>query len=404
MKGIYISKDFLDRIMKYIWFIVFIGHTAFKEAVPGIQTNTVLLLEVTTFLYLAQEYYSDKALKLKNGLPTYTVAMFIFVLEMYLCRSIGDYSNPNGAILSTFRRISLPMILCMELYVTDRRRMNDILKAFALGMTVFSIVITGTTPVAYWGHAKLYGTFTGIQRNLASVLFVLGMAVCVYLISELKEKKYYFCFAILFVANLITGSRKGIIQIGLVLGLFFVLSGSFKDKLKYIRIVIIVGIIGAIAFWRIPWLQEKFGQRMLAVFDDSIEDTSIAYRDAFRAFALIAFADHPILGNGYDAFCIINEQITGIKGYSHCNYTELLCDYGLVGFILYYFNYARAIISGFMHRKNGLAKLAIYSMLPVFVIEYGQVTYYQPSVLVAFMLLFCCAKIAAREARELKLS
>ena len=223
-------------------------------------------------------------------------------------------------------------------------------------------------------------------------------------ITETKAKIYYLCAAILFVANLITGSRKGIIQVALVFGLYFLFVGSIKDKLKYIRIIVILGIIGVIAFKNIPWLQETFGQRMLAIFDDSIEDSSSDFRDIFRGIALIAFLDKPILGNGYDAFCIINEQITGIKAYSHCNYLELLCDYGIIGFVLYYFNYIKSFIASLVYRKDNLAKLVIYSMLPIFIIEYGQITYYQPVPIVAFVLLFCCAKIARKDARELKLS
>ena len=401
MNGIYISKDIIDKGMKYLWFIFFAGFTAFNRIIPGINSISVKLLIIVTVLFIIQQYYNDNILVIKT-MPTISLAILVFYIYIYMSKGWGFYSNNETSIVRFYIELILPMVFCMELYVTTRERLNSVLKAFVLAITLFAVVATVTTPVSLWGDAKLYGGITGYQRNLASMIFVIGFAVCIYFITEFKAKLYYVCAAILFVANLITGSRKGIIQTFLSIGLFFLLSGTFKDKIKYLRIIIIVGLIAVIAFMNIPWLQETFGQRMLAVFDDSIEDGSKEFRKIYRGLALLAFLDRPILGNGLDAFCVINEKITGMKLYSHCNFTELLCDYGIVGFIIYYFNYIRFLITGFIHRKDKLALLAVYSVLPVLVIEYGQITYYQPVPQVIFVMLFLCAKIAMAEESDKK--
>ena len=113
--------------------------------------------------------------------------------------------------------------------------------------------------------------------------------------------------------------------------------------------------------------------------------------------AFLAFLERPIFGNGYDGFRVIIEAIIGVNVYSHSNYLDLLCNYGIVGFLIYYFNYFKSIIISIKYKKDALAKLTLYSLIPVMVVEYGQITYFQPIAIAGYMLVFLGASIIARE-------
>ena len=50
------------------------------------------------------------------------------------------------------------------------------------------------------------------------------------------------------------------------------------------------------------------------------------------------FLETPIFGGGYNNFY---SKTATLYDYSHCNYIELLCSFGIFGTILYYFQYLK---------------------------------------------------------------
>lgn len=393
---IVISVDKTKELMKYVWFVYFLINSAFREVYIA-RTLSMYMILAYTFILLFQEYMVNNAITVKRVIPWIMIPFLLFYLDMRAMRIWGEYVNSARNVNYSFSRLILPMILCMDLCVKDRKRVNELLVSFLYAMTLFAIIATVTTPIAYWGNDSKYGGITMVQRNLASFMFVLGFAVSLYL-AKLYYKRYYLCSLILFIANLITGSRKGVIQVALVMAIYGLFEGNLRDKIKYIRVILILAIIGVVVFMNNPWLQDKFGERFLAIFDDSIEDSSKDNRDMFAVIAWLSFLDKPIFGNGYDGFAVINQSITGTKVYSHSNYLELLCDYGLVGTLIYYFNYFKAIVLSFKYKKDPLAKLIVYSVIPAMIIEYGQIVYAQPIAMAAYVLLFIGAAVVAREA------
>jgi O-antigen ligase len=77
-------------------------------------------------------------------------------------------------------------------------------------------------------------------------------------------------------------------------------------------------------------------------------DSSAEIRVKLRNIAFEKWTDSPVYGYGFDSFKYYSKAVTGRFYYSHCNYTELLYNGGIIGIIVYYSFYfimlRRAII------------------------------------------------------------
>ena len=162
----------------------------------------------------------------------------------------------------------------MDIFIISREKLEELLKLYLISMTTAACYLTLITPVSLWGNELGYANKVGIHRNAASVFYVVAFGIALYFIKETKRRAYYGIAVILFFANIITGSRKGIIQIFFSLVIFILLQGKIKLKSKYVLYMILCLIIVVLAYIYIPWVRDTFGERMLALFDDSIEDSS----------------------------------------------------------------------------------------------------------------------------------
>lgn len=388
-----ISQVTYDKYMKILWICFFLAHTVFRDIIGGIQKSSIIILMMSTFIFLFIKLSKQDYIINPHKLPWFTCVYGLFVVYTILSKKYGLIVNPDEDVTYYLGQIVLPSVLCMDIYFDTRSKVDDLLNIFIVATVIYAFVATISTPISLWANAKYYGGITHIQRNLASMIYVIAFCMCLYFISEKKKKVFYFaCAMVLFMANLITGARKGVIQVVLSFVLFVLLQGRLKDKVKYIKVIIIAVIFFVIAYINIPWVRETFGERMLAVFDSSIEDSSMENRDLFRGLAFLTFLEHPIWGIGCDGFCKVNESITGLALYCHSNIVEILCDYGIVGFILYYINYFIGLLSAFYNRKDNLGKFVLYTIIPLVIIEYGQIDYFIAAGVFAVLVPLLAAK------------
>ena len=84
------------------------------------------------------------------------------------------------------------------------------------------------------------------------------------------------------------------------------------------------------------------------------------------------------IGNGLNAFQSEMFRINYSNvAYSHCNYTELLCNYGIIGFFVYYYYKCKLVLQIFnKKRKNKTTVFFLIVLLISIVFEYGFVSYF----------------------------
>ena len=126
---------------------------------------------------------------------------------------------------------------------------------------------------------------------------------------------------------------------------------------------------------------------------------SVDVREFFRSYAMRMFAEKPVFGHGAGAFKSTMRLIKyTLVAYSHCNYTELLANEGIFGFVLYYSLSVFVLLKGvkaYKYKKKDKSQMAVLiSILMAFVFtDYYAVTYdsifVQTVVGLLFLLLVC---------------
>ncbi len=105
--------------------------------------------------------------------------------------------------------------------------------------------------------------------------------------------------------------------------------------------------------------------------------------------ALGLWMQSPVWGNGNEAYRVQGSYAT----YSHSNYTELLANYGLLGFILFNMPFALGAWTGWKMRKSmnqDIRKIAIWTLICcgiLFVVSFVNVIYYTKYVLLFYAFL-----------------
>jgi O-antigen ligase len=161
------------------------------------------------------------------------------------------------------------------------------------------------------------------------------------------------------------------------MAVFFVIIGqkSIEVTMKYFLIIFIAAAIIIPIAYQIPYIREAFGERLLAVLDDSIEDSSIMYRNIAKFNAIRIFIESPIIGNGWAA--VRNSfNFNGVSIYAHNNYLEIAADYGIIGAILFF---TRNFVFGFKCftklKKNKAYLVGTILLMAMVLLDWGQVSY-----------------------------
>lgn len=183
-----------------------------------------------------------------------------------------------------------------------------------------------------------------VNENTLAIFFALAAVILFFFYIETRKNIYLPLALGLVVLNVITGSKKGLMDlaIGIFLTLFF---ASINDTGKKMRLLkwtfTILGVIIAIYFaWKLPVfdvVKERF-ELMFGFLSgkSSIIDYSTRERKRMIEEGMQQFYKTPILGIGIGATSSLTMQFLGRATYLHNNYVELLASGGLIGTALYY--------------------------------------------------------------------
>lgn len=390
------SNNLIDFFVCVSWLIYFFCNITLRGrgSWQTISRDLVVLVTVMKVFFIDAINFQTR---LRKGyFHVVSVFFLLFFVYVYLSQYWAVAKPPSSDVITTLWRLDIPTVLCLDICFDNKKRCNYLTWLFSISIFIYGAVAIATSPFSTWGTV-LFGGVTNIQRNQASLLFVSCFSIMLWIYSAKSNKVAFALSLIFFAMNLITGSRKGIIQAALVVCIFILLQDNSRKRWKYIWLGIVAIAIIAFAFVSSPYLQETYGERLLAIFDDSIDDSSKNHRDSFRLLAYSYWLKNPVWGNGADYFKVINYKYNGIMVYSHCNYAELLCNYGIVGFVLYYVNYLLAILKSLKNKRNLYSKICLSTIIPMIVIEYGQVNYYIACGVYAWIIALILAHNGNRE-------
>ncbi len=265
------------------------------------------------------------------------VMVNVFLIVLALCSFIWTpyklyfYQIPTCMICNIIAFIAMDEI---SHYIP----VNRILNSFILAGIVASLKLVLFVPKESYGWDVEF-EYMG-NRNVVGLCLSFSAALCFFMFRFTKKYYYIAIMTWLYYAVFLAGSKKGVLFgiIIIVINLFF--TKGFSKKFRQFILVLLCVLIVWYVLNNNEYIYNLIGSRFDLMnnyfrgrgYDNSSEERMFLIRYAFEMFT-----EKPFFGWG----------INGVAGklsltrvhriaYSHCNYTELLADFGLVGFIIYY--------------------------------------------------------------------
>lgn len=249
----------------------------------------------------------------------------------------------------------------------------------------------GSKRLGTYLFAGIYGTRMTYTYSLEVSIFML-----LYFLMETKTKKkrIWYLVELLFITfcTLLTGTRKIILGV-IVYILMYILIKNRKNFFKVFAKMLIIAVIIFVAYqvvMKVEVFYNILGQRLETALEfkngDEDADASMRDRSAMVDYAILKFKERPIIGKGSNAFHKLFYAYYGQDLYAHNNFAELLCDVGIIGFLLYYMIYVCLILK----KCDGKYKtMIVCSIFGILIMDYWNITYYR----IHFLLFFEVASL-----------
>lgn len=352
---------------------------------------------VTIFTYSLPILFLFKRIILEQNLYMHFKPRQFFCIVWYLV-FIGYeiIISINGIINVTqweFTRQNACIFFALCYSISSARKFEKFLYDYAIGVLGFGLVVWLTSPLSTYGSLQ-FGGFPQRQRNTTAYVLGITFAIFIYYYIKNKNRRDLIAAFICAIVTILTGSRKGLLQLIMP---FFVLLICQKDMKKFGKYIIGLVILGGIVLLILvnnATFMEIYGERLFAVFNDvnDMSDMSVYARNMLKLIGLYFFMENPIWGYGLGSSWTLVES-TGFEfvHYLHDNFVEVLVCGGLVGFALYYGVIIKNAIVFFIKRKENLLNFLLLTIiLEYIVLSYGQVTVYHSSFAVILYFVVQC--------------
>lgn len=362
--SLYISMSMMGNTMHLLGFIIFMLGT-----VSFVKTS-----------YISMPMISD-----------YSQNQFLFACFVLISYYWVDHSN-----LDTITTITIIVGIFEALYLVtwvkrsliEGNNIEDFFKMLVLASFIAAGYAIINMPTSSWANLKnlFLGDYGLESHNSLGMLSAFCGGFCFYFLTTNKDNKIFYSilFALEVLITILSGSRKGFLAIALCIGAYYVLSAYNLKLIRNLIIVVILVMWGYFFLITNETLYAIAGAKLQILIQNlfigsEIKDWSIIERSYYRTQAMNLFYNNPIFGNGINGFRAYMKEIGySHVTYSHCNYTELLANYGLIGFLLYYFLKIKIVLKsiGKLRNKNKLFIGMWIWVVTLLILEYGFVSYY----------------------------
>lgn len=379
---------FIDAALLFLLFMLF----TFNHYLVGMS----YLYYMSYFLFVGFSFVKViMRIRLDGRVMISGVTAWYLAFSLYIVAATLWSDYPQMIIDTIIRLIQIVLLIfsISQTYAT-RSGVRRCLKIILWADFLCVLYIFASTPMNEWFLGNFGAEITGQNANTTGMVLTVSTLITAYFAYYEKQRLYYIIASVQFAAAILTSSRKTVVAvcIGFIL-LIFLKDKSFK---LLIRMVVAAGIVCGIfyAMMNVPELYSAIGQRfesMLGYLMNTDKDNSMYMRGLFIDYARQFFFEHPILGSGAHSFSQMIVDVTGKSTYAHNNYYEVLANFGLVGFFIYYGMYAYLIIKllrPVFRDGNSLAKLVFTLMVVILVCEYGIVLYYSVYAMVFITAVF----------------
>ena len=357
----------IDDLLLFAYFAIMYAHNL---PYPRFFTICSVVLTAYTFLKII-----SKGRIILNG-SQYSVFFWylLFIVYEFTVSLLNDMFQ-NLIWNNVLQNIMLLFIMCQ--YVNSKDRFFKAMKIFAFAALYFGLIAWITSPISTYGTTKFAG-ITETQRNTIAYVVGIGSTIFAYFGIQEKRKRYYLFAALCVIVTVLTGSRKGLIQLAIPVLIFLIFQEGGKKKVKVLASILAIGIIVVFICANSSFFMDTYLTRFLQMFEADTEDASTIARTGLAELGMRLFAQKPIFGYGLGAsWSLVEKSGFSYVNYFHHNYIETLVCGGIVGFVIYHWKFVVSAVTAWKNRKHNNFTILLISLITIyFVLAVGQVTIY----------------------------
>ena len=295
--------------------------------------------------------------------------------------------------VKTMWQLFILFFLVYNLFYDNKDAYKKYIQAMYIGGIAFVIYTVYTYGVSDLIKMMLSSTAQRLggdisQKNVYGMNHATTTLIAFYYMMYRKKHKL-FHFAILcssFICAMSSGSKKALLIV--IIGILYLIYKTYgiRQLYKVAGVTLFAGILFYIAI-QMPMFEmmhRRFEESINALLGKSGGDGSTITRISFIETGWHLFKDKMLIGYGANNF----RYVSGFGMYSHNNFIEILVDFGLIGFAIYYSIYTSAFRNmGKATNKEGKLLFVIFIVRTV--LEVAMVTYYDKKtwIMFAFLLL-----------------
>ena len=238
--------------------------------------------------------------------------------------------------------------------------------------------------------ARLGSYFDNV--NSIGFYFSIGYSLSLYIGLFFKKKidLLFLVAAVVFLfLGFFTGSRAFIVVV--VVGTIVIIFIRLKKHLFFAFLTAAIFITLFIILINMPFLayiKDQIDRAMFSLFGigNYRGDTSTVQRVTWPRYAFYLGGKHLFTGLGCGGFGIYS----GVGTYAHNNFAEVMCDFGLIGFILYYSCFVFPLLLSF--KRKGEAEIVPLLFFVYLTRSFFGVTYYSKEAYIVIALCFYLVK------------
>lgn len=326
-----LEKIFSLRNISYLYVICAIALSNVTDSVNELQRVCLGITSVSFIFLLVVYMFKCRFNHIKGG---GLFMLILFTFYVYLSSVIAEYEFS----LITQALMLLSCILFSSIYETEEDYIG-FLKAIVIADVIMAgllMFMAGSIDnfLLIVSDDELSNLL--IQKNIIAFSMSVGSIVCIYMALFYRQRLFYI-FLVLFILILFcTGSRRGLFTMFIGIACIYYYYSSIK-KINLIKfffsvacaIIVFVSLLQLEVF---SSMNERFTNLVAGLSDKTEMTDSDKIRFLMIQKGFEMFLEKPILGHGANAF----KYKAGFGIYSHNNYIELLTNYGIIGFTLFY--------------------------------------------------------------------
>ncbi len=357
--------------------IIILMSKALMELLPSINTFNVYFGMGLTVTFIAAVFYYKRYPQAELALVGLWLLWSLtgFAVAFNVNHFVSEY-------LTALQVWVFGLIAFGVAAIREDLKANIISYVPALTFVLVYGIVTGEFQSALSGEdVRVYSIITNPNTIGQQAIPYIGFLVYIFIETKNRSLRIALVVLMIFAAATIifTGSRKGVLGLGLAIALYYVFQTARKGRLRMKDFLLSTLLIVVILILVPIILNETLaGKRLLEFMLDPMSEQKRInmYIDGWGMFL-----DNPIFGVGLGNYRLVSPY----QGAAHSDYMEILAGTGLVGFGLYFSMYFVGFARLLRVRNlplNSKEKHHVKMLLALFLVEvalnFGRSVYISP--------------------------